>query len=231
MPREWLAQEEDAGARPGSGHSSQQGPERDHSPEGHAGGWQRGGGEPSPHLHAGGLRCPAGLGWEKACWPLSLPCRARPCLGERGEGLGSVVSLFADQKWPICLCLCSLPMMLFPAGAGLVCAAPGNGGDGFDRVRCKVLLWCSGQVSREGTGWSRMAPIRAVKAVLCAPTNSPASNTQLLWAGRPGSLATCREQQHVLPGENYLSHTLSWGASLISGPKSVWPCGWWDLQR
>lgn len=37
--------------------------------------------------------------------------------------------------------------MLFPAGSGLVCAAPGDGGDGSDRVRSQVLLWSSGQVS------------------------------------------------------------------------------------
>lgn len=79
-------------------------------------------------------------------------------------------------------------MMLFPAGSGPVRAALGNGGDGFDCGRCKVLLWRSGQVSGEGMGWSEMAQNRAVKAVPCTPGDSPASKPQLRGQGDPACL-------------------------------------------
>lgn len=150
------------------------------------------------------------LAWFYRCLVFTLQSRISPrgC----GEGLGSMMTLCAHQKRSLCPCLCSLPTMLFPAGSGLVRAAPRNGGDGFDCVRCKVLLRHSGEVSREGTRWSGMAPKRAVKAVTCAPGDSHS------FRGRKTQL-TCH-MQRALPGGIDLHCTLSQGASgaLILGP-------------
>lgn len=54
----------------------------------------------------------------------------------------------------------SLPRChVVPAGSGPLCAAPGDGRDGFDRVRSQVLLRSSGQVRAGSTsgaaGWSQ----------------------------------------------------------------------------
>lgn len=143
-----------------------------------------------------------------ACFSCCLvfPC-AGPCLGGRGEGLGLVMSLFVGQKRPLCPCLRSLPTMLFLVGSGPVCAAPGNGRDSFDCVRCKVLLRCSGQVSREGGGRSRMAPNRAVKAVPCAPSDSPANKPSIPGPGNPA----------------HLPHTVDGSVSCLAGVICITP--------
>lgn len=63
--------------------------------------------------------------------------------------------------------------ILFPAGSGPVCAAPGDGGDSSDRVRSQVLLWSSGQVSWQHVRWSlsqtglkKLSPAHLVTAQL-----------------------------------------------------------------
>uniref|UniRef100_A0A8C3NMZ8 FKBP prolyl isomerase 8 n=1 Tax=Cyanoderma ruficeps TaxID=181631 RepID=A0A8C3NMZ8_9PASS len=79
--------------------------------------------------------------------------------------------------------------MLFPAGSGPVCAASGDGGDGFDRVRSQVLLRSSGQVSWQHVRWSRWSQTGLGNLSPAHLVTPQLSNLCFL---------ACHEQQHIL---------------------------------